>query len=156
MLRSYCRWHSGKGRQSELDVEQTLGVDDRPRFGPTDQRDGGALRVPALRRAPGTRSLCVVFYGRPLLTTVAIKSARNGAELTLGVAHDRAKSGYYVASLRGVSLSATVEVYDHDVAHVVQYFADLGEGWWTGWPGEKAYSSVEGNLELAARRDKAG
>jgi hypothetical protein len=44
-------------------VEQSLGADDRPRFGPTGQRDGGALRVPALRRAPGARSSSVVLDG---------------------------------------------------------------------------------------------
>src|SRR5262245_44530072 len=42
-------------------AEQALGAADRPRSGPTDQRGGGALRVPALRRAPGARSSSVVF-----------------------------------------------------------------------------------------------
>src|SRR5262245_20124944 len=46
-------------------AEQALGAADRPRSGPTGQRGGGALRVPALRRAPGARSSSVVFDGHP-------------------------------------------------------------------------------------------
>src|SRR5262245_51507258 len=45
-------------------VEQVDEAVDRPRFGPTGH-GGGALRVLALRRAPGARSLSTVF-GRHL------------------------------------------------------------------------------------------
>src|SRR6185503_16610540 len=41
---------------------------DRPRFGPTGH-GGGALRVPALRRAPGARSLSAVFGEQPMRQT---------------------------------------------------------------------------------------
>src|SRR5262245_36778115 len=53
--------HSWRVTATDGAVEQALGAADRPRSGPTGQRDGGALRVPALRRAPGARSSSVVF-----------------------------------------------------------------------------------------------
>src|SRR5262245_52609153 len=49
-------------RNSWCAVEQADEAVDRPRFGPTGH-GGGALRVPALRRAPGARSLSAVFDG---------------------------------------------------------------------------------------------
>src|SRR5262245_10180237 len=45
---------------SDAAAEQADEAVDRPRFGPTGH-GGGALRVPALRRAPGARSLSAVF-----------------------------------------------------------------------------------------------
>jgi hypothetical protein len=112
--------------------------------------------VPALRRAPGARSLSAVFYGRLAMTAV-IKSVSNGTELSLAPAPARrTKDGYYMASLRGPDLSASLEVYDLDVAQVARFFGELGQNWRTGWSGEKAYMSLEGHLELKATRDKLG
>jgi hypothetical protein len=98
-----------------------------------------------------------VFSGRLAMTVAGIKSARNGTELLLSLPPERGKEeGYYLASLRGPNLAASIEVYDSDVVQVMRFFEDLGENWWTGWSDEKAYRSLEGHLELKATRDKLG
>src|SRR5262245_24579886 len=54
--------HFGDSELRRAAVQQADEAVDRPRFGPTGH-GGGALRVPALRRAPGARSLSTVFDG---------------------------------------------------------------------------------------------
>src|SRR5262245_57733652 len=54
--------------QSDTAAEQADEAVDRPRSGPTGH-GGGALRVLALRRAPGARSLSAVFAGHALPMT---------------------------------------------------------------------------------------
>jgi uncharacterized protein DUF6228 len=91
------------------------------------------------------------------MTSAAIKSARYGTELSLAPAPERRiQDGYYKASLRGPDLAASVEVYDQNASQVVRFFEELGDKWWNGWSEEKAYTSLEGHLELKATRDKLG
>src|SRR5262245_36885058 len=81
-------WVCVLGNNSTFDrraaVEQALGAVDRPRSGPTDQRDGGALRVRL--RAPGARSSSVVFDGPcgHFLVAVRVLSLLRGIGACIG------------------------------------------------------------------------
>ena len=91
------------------------------------------------------------------MATARIRSATDGTELSLSLANDRPREdGYYLAHLRGPSLSASVEVYDLALDGIVAFFAGLAEQWRDGWPGEWSHSSPEGHLQLKATRDKLG
>ncbi len=91
------------------------------------------------------------------MTTVLISSTRESAELSLGPVRDTGECTHYQAGLKCGVLSAWVEVCDLDTQeHLVQFFAELGEKWRSGWEDEKIYSSLEGHLELCATRDKLG
>src|SRR6185295_4262506 len=78
-ITSFPTWASLHGaacgsRKAEGAVEQPDEADERPRSGPTGH-GGGALRVPALRRASDARSLSGVFDGRGRLTEPAMSDA---------------------------------------------------------------------------------
>src|SRR5262245_16820382 len=80
--------------QSDTAAEQADEAVDRPRFGPTGH-GGGALRVLALRRAPGARSLSTVFDGPCRMNRRSVTAIVIGAALvlTLGAHMAQAKRG---------------------------------------------------------------
>lgn len=89
------------------------------------------------------------------MATVLIRSTRDSAQLSLSPVPN--KVGYYQADLKCGALSASVEVYDLSPhVHLVGFFEELGEQWWSGWDGEKEFSSLEGHLDLRATRDALG
>src|SRR5262245_16614080 len=64
-------------------MEESISSDEaveRPRFGPTGH-GGGALRVPALRRAPGARSLSAVFGGPCVMNWAPAQTERGPSRL---------------------------------------------------------------------------
>jgi len=57
-----------------------------------------------------------------------------------------------LAALRGPGLSVSVNAYDDRFGDLAQFFQALADSW-RGWPGERTFSSLEGEFELTARHD---
>jgi hypothetical protein len=69
--------------------------------------------------------------------------------------HDRHPDGtprYLLARLDGPGLSASVSAYDDRYGALAVFFDDLA-GSWRGWSGERAFGSLEGDLDIRARHD---
>ena len=62
---------------------------------------------------------------------------------------------YLTVRVEGPDLSASRQVYagwSEGFAHLARYFDSLVESW-QGWPGERVFESVEGDLRLSATHD---
>jgi hypothetical protein len=63
--------------------------------------------------------------------------------------------GWFLVSLEGGELSASVRVYDIHPHHWSLFFEQLAEHW-RGWPGERSHESLEHHLRLSASTDSLG
>jgi Family of unknown function (DUF6228) len=83
-----------------------------------------------------------------------LHSARNGGQLEIG--HARRDRWQVTLSLAGLSASADVDACGHDGEHTLDLlFRRLADDW-RGWEGERTWSSLEGDLDLAATHDGLG
>ena len=62
---------------------------------------------------------------------------------------------YWRASIACGNLNSVVRFYEPELSSLGAYFAELAESW-TGWAGDKAWSSLEGELRLTAVHDGLG
>ena len=67
-------------------------------------------------------------------------------------AHDR---NYFIADLRGLNLGARARVGTYMSGGLAELFGELAADW-RGWDGQKAWRSLEGELQLTATADRAG
>jgi Family of unknown function (DUF6228) len=83
-----------------------------------------------------------------------LDSARDGGRLELGhLGRDRWQ---VTLSLPGLSASAEVDAFAYDGEHTFGLlFRRLADDW-RGWEGERRWSSLEGDFELAATHDGLG
>jgi hypothetical protein len=86
-----------------------------------------------------------------MATTFEVLSRDDGAKLHLS-ADDR---DHFIAELRGLNLVAQARVYSYMSAGLAEMFAGMAADW-RGWPGEKSWSSLEGELHLTASADRTG
>jgi hypothetical protein len=83
--------------------------------------------------------------------SVTIASRDPGARLTL-----RPDSrDYFIAELSHQGLSASIRVSSYLSHGLGDYFGEIATNW-TGWPGERAWSSLEGELAVRATSDRTG
>lgn len=66
--------------------------------------------------------------------------------------HDR---DYFIAALRIRGLEATARVSSYMSGGLGEFFAGLAAEW-RGWKGVRAWSSLEGELQLRAKSDRSG
>ena len=83
-----------------------------------------------------------------------LRSARNGGRLEVGhVVRDR---WLVTISLPGLGASAEVDAFAYDGEHTLALlFRRLADDW-RGWEGERTWSSLEGDFDLAATHDGLG
>jgi hypothetical protein len=62
---------------------------------------------------------------------------------------------YFIAEMTHPGVSAVVQVGTYLSDGLGNYFTSLATDW-KGWPGERRWSSLEGELELSARCDRTG
>ena len=62
---------------------------------------------------------------------------------------DDVEDGYLTATLSCGSLRASLRSYEIGIGQLADYFAELAADW-RGWKGERRWSSLEGDVELAA------
>ena len=79
-----------------------------------------------------------------MATTFEVNSRDHGATLRLH-AYDR---DHFIAELRGLNLVAQARVYSYMSTGLAEMFAEMAADW-RGWPGEKSWSSLEGELHLS-------
>ena len=81
-------------------------------------------------------------------------SARDGGRLEVGrIGRDR---WHVTLSLPGLSASAEVDAFAYDGEHTLDLlFRRLADDW-RGWEGERTWSSLEGDFDLAATHDGLG
>ncbi len=84
-------------------------------------------------------------------SSVTISSRDPGASLTLRP-HSR---DYFIAELTHQGLSATIRVDSYLSHGLGEYFSEIATNW-KGWSGERAWSSLEGELKLRATSDRTG
>jgi hypothetical protein len=85
---------------------------------------------------------------------VEIKSTIEDSSLTLDLPR---RSGWtFHARLKGPHVSGAVDVSDLSKAELPAFFRELADRSWNGWEGTKSYRSLEGQLTLAATRDRLG
>lgn len=81
-----------------------------------------------------------------------IKSAHDGTTLTFS---DRTGDHYRV-TLTGPNFHGDCSVYAYEeISHLSAFFRDVATSWF-GWQGKKEWSSLEGELALAATIDSTG
>jgi len=83
-----------------------------------------------------------------------LQSARDGGRLEVGyLARDRWQ---VTLSLPGLSASAEVDAFAYDGENTLGLlFRRMADDWW-GWEGERTWSSLEGDFDLAATHDRLG
>ncbi|MGO9499243.1 MAG: DUF6228 family protein [Solirubrobacteraceae bacterium] len=87
------------------------------------------------------------------MATLQVDSNRYGWSLVID---QTPRSDYYRAELRCGSTQAGVEFYyGKEVPPVGDFFKELAESW-GGWEGERAWGSLDGEVELLASHDKLG
>lgn len=86
-----------------------------------------------------------------------IESSRDSGQLQVAPAEERVDPSYFTARLSAGTLSASVRFYEPRgfLLGLGEFFRDLAEHW-VGWPGEKSWESVEGDLSLTASHDRLG
>jgi Family of unknown function (DUF6228) len=88
----------------------------------------------------------------PTVTSAIIGSYETRLELTCHDRHPNGTPRNILARLDGPSLSASVSAYDDNYGALVDFFDDLAASW-RGWDGERAFGSLEGDLDLRATQD---
>jgi hypothetical protein len=86
-----------------------------------------------------------------------ISDTESSLEFSSEGASDKAPYGEwrYVVELRGPTINASVEVYDHLPQEFARFFSEIADSW-KGWKEERVYRSLESALEIVATHDKTG
>ena len=86
------------------------------------------------------------------MEAVTIKSSRDRRCLVFS---DHA-GDYFTATITGDPVSATKKVWGYtDTQFLVEMFEGIARDW-TGWEGERAFESIEGDFRVAATSDRLG
>ena len=84
--------------------------------------------------------------------SAVIKSSQDGTTLELS-----ARNGdYFDACLTGPNFRGAALVYTYEPVYLERFFRDLATHHWKGWTGKKEWTSLEGELWLAAAIDSTG
>jgi Family of unknown function (DUF6228) len=84
-------------------------------------------------------------------TAFSVRSNRGSDALSIVAdSHD-----YWRAIIACGDLNSVVRFYEPELSSLRAYFAELARSW-TGWDGDKAWSSLEGELLLTAVHDRLG
>jgi hypothetical protein len=90
---------------------------------------------------------------------VIIKDSKSSDEFELSERENLQRtdgSEYYRVTIRGNGLNASAQVYAFEPkGSLEQFFKEIAASW-RGWEGEKAWTSLEGELSLACTSDGLG
>lgn len=137
------RQGSGQSSTTEAELDPSPVSEDA---GPRD--DEVAFPFDRYRTAP-----LVALCDTLAVATLQVDSNRYGWSLVID---QTPRSDYYRAELRCGSTQAGVEFYyGKEVPPVGDFFKELAESW-GGWEGERAWGSLDGEVELLASHDKLG
>ncbi|HEV2880394.1 MAG TPA: DUF6228 family protein [Pyrinomonadaceae bacterium] len=96
--------------------------------------------------------------------TLEIKSANGTSALEIALwqtGDDARRFDYLDVTLTAAGLRASTRIYNHDAIYAVDasaiatFFQDVASNW-RGWPGEKRWESIEGDLKLTCTSTTLG
>jgi hypothetical protein len=104
-----------------------------------------------MSKGPAIQTEGNVSFGESL----EIGSGSVSLQIAVADRHVDGRPAYLNVRVGDGSASASLRVYIHVADDLVAFFADLACAW-RGWPGEKAWSSVEGDFKMTATNDGRG
>ena len=86
------------------------------------------------------------------MVSAIVGSYETKLELTCHDRHPDGTPSNLLVILDGPGLSASVSAYDLNYSPLAAFFEDLADSW-RGWRGERAFGSLEGDLDIRATHD---
>ena len=89
------------------------------------------------------------------LTTMPALTIESNHRARSVVIRSDGRGDYWIAELRGESVSAQLRFYALGSTGLGEYFGELAASW-RGWDGDKTWAALEGDVVIAASHDGLG